>query len=440
MSLEAKRDKLFFGDIVDSNKQSQEGNNSLINDSIDYGTMPDYGEIPPIGEKSAPEKPQFKIVNIADVFSNPPKPQGYVWAGRIPFGAVTLLAAHGGIGKSLFALLLAICVAIGREFLGLPTASLKTVFFSAEDSVETLRRRVAAICQAEEIDPALVADNLILIDATDAAVLYEEVNVKSVKFVAAHENYPKLKTLIDDNAIKFAIIDNASDVYAADPVNRQYVTQFIRALVRLLPEDVEDKGVLLLAHVNRVTAKAGRHQQDTEGYADSAAWHNATRSRLFLNAIDDNGGLSLQHLKNNFGLKQPPLTIQFRNDGSSFYIPNTFNDDAKSVIKADTDRKNKFTILGLIREFYGRGEWISSESNSRSNAHAMLKHEPTYPFKDNRDEREKCITMLRECQREGLLIDELYKKASRENKRWALTDKADELLKWPSIVRDELGG
>ena len=31
MSLEAKRDKLFFGDIVDSNKQSQEGNNPLIN-------------------------------------------------------------------------------------------------------------------------------------------------------------------------------------------------------------------------------------------------------------------------------------------------------------------------------------------------------------------------------------------------------------------------
>ena len=94
----------------------------------------------------------------------------------------------------------------------------------------------------------------------------------------------------------------------------------------------------------------------------------------------------------------------------------------------------------MIREFYGRGEWISSESNSRSNAHALLKHELAYPFKkDDRDEREGCATLLRECHREKLLIVETYKKLGRDSNRWALTDKADELLKWPSIVRDELG-
>ena len=268
-----------------------------------------------------PETLQFKEVSIADVYSNPPKPQGYVWGGRIPFGAATLLAAHGGTGKSLFALLLAICVAMGRECLGLQTASLKTIFFSAEDSVDTLRRRVAAICLVEGIDPVKLAENLTLVDATDAAVLFQEVNTNHVRFVAVSEVYQALKNLIDDNQIKFAVIDNASDVYAADPINRQYVTQFIRALVRLLPSEATDKAVLLLAHVNRVTAKAGKNQHDTEGYADSAAWHNATRSRLFLNAIDDAGGLELHHLKNNFGIKKLPLYIRFRPDGAGFYIP-----------------------------------------------------------------------------------------------------------------------
>jgi RecA-family ATPase len=157
---------------------------------IDLSNVPEF---PPIGEQRPPktEKPQFNLVSIADVFTNPPDPQGYVWAGRIPYGVVTLLAAHGGTGKSLLALLLAICVAVGREFLGLPTASLKTIFFSAEDSGDTLRRRVAAICRAEEIDPAVVAENLTLIDATDAAVLFEEVKPKGVNIVAVRGCKPK---------------------------------------------------------------------------------------------------------------------------------------------------------------------------------------------------------------------------------------------------------
>ena len=404
---------------------------------IDISDVPEF----PIGEQSpsTTEKPQFKIVSISDVFTNPPEPQGYVWSGRIPFGAVTLLAAHGGTGKSLFSLQLAVSIAVGREFLALPTANLKTIFFSAEDSVDTLRRRVAAICQAEGIDPAKVADNLTLIDATDAAVLFEEVNPKGVRFVAVSENYPTLQKLINDKQIKFAIVDNASDVYAADPINRQYVTQFIRALVRLLPSEATDKAVLLLAHVNRVTAKAGRNQKDTEGYADSAAWHNATRSRLFLNAIDDAGGLELKHLKNNFGVTQPQLDIQFRDDGSGFYVPNALNDDTRAANKAATDQKHKLAILGIIREYYGRGEWIGSEPTSRNNAHAMLKHETTYPFtKDDRDERENCVSLLRECQREKLLVVETYRKSGRDNNRWALTEKADDLLKWSSIVHDEL--
>jgi hypothetical protein len=233
------------------------------------------------------------------------------------------------------------------------------------------------------------------------------------------------------------IIDNASDVYDADPVNRQYVTQFMRALVKLLP-DVAVSAVLLLAHVNRVTAKNGKSQSDTEGYADSAAWHNKARNRLFLNAIDDNGGLSLQHQKNNFGVKQPALEIRFRSDGSSLYVPDSFNDDSSDAIKAAKARKNKLAILALIHEFYGREEWISSEINSRSNTHAMLKQEPTYPFKDDRDGRNQCTALLRECHRECLLVDETYRRASREQHKWALTEKAVELLKWPSIVRDEL--
>ncbi len=61
----------------------------------------------------------FTRVSIADVFSNPPDPQQYIWGGRIPVGELTLLAAHGGTGKSTFALQLAAHVANNTPFLGL---------------------------------------------------------------------------------------------------------------------------------------------------------------------------------------------------------------------------------------------------------------------------------------------------------------------------------
>jgi hypothetical protein len=63
----------------------------------------------------------FTRVSIADVFSNPPSPQQYIWGGRIPVGELTLLAAHGGTGKSTFALQLAAHVANDSPFLGLMT-------------------------------------------------------------------------------------------------------------------------------------------------------------------------------------------------------------------------------------------------------------------------------------------------------------------------------
>ena len=105
-------------------------------------------------------------------------------------------------------------------------------------------------------------------------------------------------------------------------------------------------------------------------------------------------------------------------------------------------QKAKEPLLRLIREFYVREEWISPSPNSaKTNAHAMLKHESEYPFKDDRKGKDDCVDVLRACDREGLLKKETYKKVDRhEAERWALTDKAIELLKWPSIVRDELNG
>mgnify|MGYP003385724650 FL=1 len=386
---------------------------ALIN--LDEAVDPEPGE----------EKPSFKRVSIADVFSNPPEPQRYIWGERIPFDAVTLLAAHGGTGKSLFAMQLAAHTSIGRLFLGLETERIKTLFFSAEDSKDTIRRRYASICKDAGLDPTEVDSNLIVLDATDAPFLFHEINMLGVRTGEPTEYYAELKYLIETEGVGFLIVDNASDSFGANPIDRKAVTKFIRALYRL----VRNAGgaVLLLSHVNKITSRNGKNQIDSEGYADSAAWHNAARSRLFLNVADDYGNLSLSHEKNNYGKKQPPLKLAFRMNGSSLQTIGNEQNEASEADNAATGKAVSRTwqqkpILNMIYEFYTRGESISVSPNSpNTNVYTMLKTEATYPAGMNKAE---CLAVVRDCQRDGLIINETYRKHDRHTaERWALTDK-----------------
>lgn len=300
---------------------------------------------------------------------------------------------------------------------------MKGLFFSAEDGKNTLRRRIAAICKAEGLDPVVVAENLIVLDATDAPCLFHEVNDQGVKRGDITDHYEELKNIIIAENITFLIVDNASDTFGANPIDRQAVTKFIRALVALVRRS--GGAVLLLSHVNKGTSKAGKNQTDTEGYADSAAWHNAARSRLFLNAADGQGSLTLAHHKNNFGITQPVLNIAFHEGGSSFYATNvsSSNSSAAEAAQALLRQAHKLPLLKLIHEFYSRQEWISPSPNSaQTNAFALLKKEATFPLGKSRDDKAECLAILRDLERDGYLSKEFYKKPDRhQGERWALT-------------------
>ncbi|MBK8815911.1 MAG: AAA family ATPase [Methylococcaceae bacterium] len=360
--------KLAEGLLKKFYSQQAQGPN-LVNPASNIGTTTEANTESP-----------FKRVSIADVLSSPSEPQRYIWGERIPFEVLTLLAAHGGTGKSLFGLQLGAHVAVAKPFLGLPTDQVKTLYFSAEDSTCTIRRRMAGICRADELNPDEVAKNLIVLDATDAPCLFDELSIGGVRKGTITKHYSELKAMIEFENVGFLIVDNASDTFGANPIDRQAVTQFIRALVQL----VRGKGgaVLLLAHVNKVTSRNGKNQTDTEGYADSAAWHNAARSRLFLNSTNDECcTLSLTHQKNNYGKKQSEIKMAFRDNGSSLFVT-----DAAYITQTEVSRdflrlSKRVPLLKLIHEFYLREEWISPSTNSATtNAHALLKAEDNYPF------------------------------------------------------------
>ena len=77
----------------------------------------------------------------------PPEPEFCV-NPLVPIGAVTLLNAHGGTGKSIFALKMAIHIALGLPIIGAETNGGKVAYMSLEDSANIVRNRIFKIFKA----------------------------------------------------------------------------------------------------------------------------------------------------------------------------------------------------------------------------------------------------------------------------------------------------
>ena len=353
----------------------------------------------------------FSVVSLADVFTDPPPPQEYVFGHYIPRGVLTLLSGHGGGGKSYFALQLSAHYAVGLDFVGQRVARTgRVLYFSAEDNADMIRRRFAQVCQADGLDPAEVAQSLLVLDATDNPALYQEdERGRRGEQTAA---YGGLAATIDEQGVDFLVIDNASDTFDSDPINRRRVGEFIRWLVALVK--YRNGTVLLLAHVNRATA-AGFTNKAEEDYADSAAWHNKARSRLYL-SVDksDRRMVTISHQKANLGQLQPPLELYMRDSGGL-----TLRADFSGLTSrgGDTQADHTAVIVALIGEFYRMGQFISPYRTARNNAFKMLRTEKNFPR--GIKTLDQLAPVLVDAQRRGLLEIEDYRTKDRKaGERW----------------------
>ncbi len=381
-------------------------------------TDPETGEIiqgdaPPADTAAQPQDDtgRMRLVSVADVLSNPQPPHPFMWGPYLPAEALTLLSGHGGTGKSGFVLQLSAHVAMGLDFLGFPVLREKTLFFSAEDAASILRLRIADICRNHDIDPQELAQHLHVMDATDAAVLWQSEGPR--KPGEATANYAALRQYIHDHEIGFLAVDNASDTFGADRFDKSQVTQFVRALVRLVRE--RGGSALLLAHVNRTTAapKGGSKAGGGESYADSVAWHNAARSRLFLAGDDSGDALTLEHEKSNYGKKGQTLNLR-RLDGCGMEVVQAAC--AGNPAQALIDEMRLTPVLTMMDEFYKRGEWIQPVVTAHTNAFKMLSGEAGYPKGLKKPDLFK---LLRDAERQHLIHREVYTNASRrETERW----------------------
>lgn len=359
----------------------------------------------------------FRVVDMEQPDRN--DDQAWYLAGYVPANHVTMIGAHGGTGKSTFALHVGACMAARTPAFGIATRQARVLFFSAEDPASLVLRRLRLICRGLGLSYAEVCRWLQVIDASDLSpVLFTEQRIDGVRHGITTPTYKALADYIEREGFEVLIVDNASDAFDADEINRAMVRAFVRSLKALVPST---GAVLLLAHVDKITSKFGK-DAGTEAYSGSTAWHNSVRSRLFMLETEPNV-LELRHQKSNLGPKQPPLQLAWPQDG----IMHPLDIEPASGFIAGIQSKNDTkALMRLIHEYASRGEFVHPKHNSQSSAGKLFANEKGYP--KGMKPAEACA-LLRDAERDGWIIRETYRGADRkQHERWTLTPSGIEAI------------
>lgn len=333
----------------------------------------------------------------------------------IPCDEVTLLAGHGGGGKSYVALSIAVHVALGLPFGALPTTQSNVLFFSGEDGGRVLRQRLARICRALSIGLARLNGRLCLLDASDLdPALHREHRVNQNGKQSIVTETPMLFALaavVERENAGLVIIDNASDAFDDDEIKRARVRAFVRSLRSRIARP--GRAVLLLAHVNKASAKGGR-ESGAEDYSGSTAWHNSVRSRLSL-IPDGADRLTIEHVKANLGAKAGPVRLEWH-EGVPLVSGSTGLSAAQAARQAaenERDDGDKAALIAIVQDFDRRGELVNATATGAYSYFRLLKSEPTFPKATDSD---RLTRLFRELQRDGLLFLSEVKTPDRKRK------------------------
>lgn len=373
---------------------------------------------PMSGNSSASSTPEPEVT-ISDLekqlvdfysFADPFTPIAHFVDRWIPHNEVTLLAGHGGSGKSYVAMSLAIHVALGRPFCGLPTIAAPVLFFSGEDGAQVVLRRFHSLCKALSVAPAALEGKLLLLDASDIdpALHRDNRGVTETKLLGA------LSELVEKRHVGLVVVDNASDTFDDDEIKRARVRQFVRSLRSRIARP--ERAVLLLAHVNKVSAIGGR-DAGREDYSGSTAWHNSVRSRLSLNVEKDEDCLTIEHQKANLGPRAKTVRLRWHDgvpleDGSFTDLGAAANAAIVAAERKKAADVAKIALAIMIKDFNNRGETVTTSSHGNFTVWHLLNKRSGFPksVKSSSD----LMDLLAEMQADGIIYRATFKTKDRK--------------------------
>ncbi|MGD2132536.1 MAG: AAA family ATPase [Maricaulaceae bacterium] len=304
---------------------------------------------PPVSD--APPEPPVQSLHTVSAASfagkKIPKQQ---WLARdlIPAGQPCLLSGDGGLGKSLLALQLTVAVASDTSWLSRVVAKGGALYLSAEDELDEIHRRLAAICKHASLDLAKLTD-LHIAPLAEVDALLAAPQAGRLAMTAL---YDALVRRVEELRPAVVVLDSLADVFGGNEIVRPEVRWFVGQLRGLCHRT--GCTIVILAHPSLSGMASG------SGLSGSTHWNNSVRSRLYLTRPDgeddDPDERVLEVKKNNRGALGKRIDIRWQRgvfvacDGG----------DAKAFTDADVDA----LFLEILARYAEEGRYVNAAAGA----------------------------------------------------------------------------
>lgn len=291
-------------------------------------------------------KSTLNAIDPADWEGLPVPVRQWIIKNWIPLLKVTLLYGDGGTGKTLLALMLAVAVALGHDFLGMKVEQGRVFAVLGENDETDTHIALADICRHYGV----ALDDLRGRARIASRSGFDNILMHFNKGTGKHsELFNKLLAEVTAFDADLIILETAADLFGGNENIRGEVRQFVAGCCEALAKQA-NAAVVLCAHPSVTGLRSG------DGTAGSTAWSNSARSRLYLRRNIDEDGHEvhpdfriLERLKANFAARKDAIDLCWR-DG--VFVVNDPAQDRQAV--TDIDQK---LIDEVARAFEAGSPW-----------------------------------------------------------------------------------
>ncbi|MGA8696112.1 MAG: AAA family ATPase [Xanthobacteraceae bacterium] len=286
----------------------------------------------------------------------------------MPLNQAGLFSGEGGTGKSIIELTKNVAHVLGKDWLGSLPEMGPAFYLGAEDDVDELHIRLAAIAShygatfKEIIEGGLHVLCLLGQDATLCAA-----NGKSGK-VETTALYKQIYEAAGDIKPKNISIDTLSRAFAGNEIDRTQVYGFASHMQALAM--VASGSVTVLSHPSLAGISSG------SGISGSTAWHGAFRFRQYLTGVKPDGGeqpdgdlRQLEFKKNQYGPIGETMVLRYQR---GLFLPEA---GLSTLDKLAREQQVENIFLDLLKHYEQTGRNVSESKTANNYAAAAFTKE-----------------------------------------------------------------